>query len=223
MYTFFKRIIDIIFSTFLLILLLPLFVPIIIGLRLTGEGEIWYFQDRVGYKNKMFRIWKFATMMKNSENLPGGIITTKNDPRIIPLGGFLRKSKINELPQLINIFIGDMSFTGPRPLLYKSFEVYSEPIQKIVYNSKPGLTGIGSIIFRDEESLVTNVKENGGDVWAYYRDVIFPFKGELEKWYQVNKSFWVDLKILIVTAIVVVFPKSSVVHYFFNSLPKRNF
>src|SRR5690606_2286133 len=121
--------------------------------------------DRVGYKNKTFSIWKFATMLKNSPNMPGGLITTKKDPRITPMGGFLRKTKINELPQLINILKGDMSFVGPRPVMQKSFEQYPPEIQKIIYNVKPGLTGIGSIVFRDEEQLITNVKNSGGNTW----------------------------------------------------------
>ncbi|MDX1774870.1 sugar transferase [Oceanihabitans sediminis] len=94
-------------------------------------------------------MWKFASMLKDSPNMAGGIMTTKKDPRITPMGGFLRKSKINELLQLINIFKGDMSIVGPRPVMRISFEAYPEEVQKVIYNVKPGLTGIGSIIFRD--------------------------------------------------------------------------
>ena len=103
MYLFIKRFFDILSSCIALIILSPLLVPIIIGLKLTGEGYIWYFQERVGYKTQLFNIWKFATMLKNSPNMSGGYITTKRDPRLTPMGDFLRKSKINELPQLINI------------------------------------------------------------------------------------------------------------------------
>ena len=104
MYKLFKRSCDIVISGILLIILAPLLIPIMIGLKLTGEGYIFYKQERVGYKNQPFLIWKFATMLKDSPNMTGGIITTNKDPRITPMGGFLRKSKINELPQLINIF-----------------------------------------------------------------------------------------------------------------------
>lgn len=223
MYKLFKRLCDIIVSGLALLILAPLLIPIIIGLKLTGEGYIWYKQERVGYKNKPFLIWKFATMLKDSPNMGGGIITTKKDPRITPMGGFLRKSKINELPQLINILKGDMSVVGPRPVMQISFEAYPPDVQKVIYNVKPGLTGIGSIIFRDEEELITSVKENGKDTWAFYSEKIYPFKGEVEKWYQAHESFFTDLKIIIITAWVILIPSSEVVYKLFNDLPKRPF
>ena len=108
MYKYFlKRIIDILLAVIALIILSPLLIPVCIGLLLTGEHYIFYFQKRIGYKNRYFDIWKFATMLKASPNLAGGLQTTKNDPRLMPMGGFLRKTKINELPQLVNILIGD--------------------------------------------------------------------------------------------------------------------
>ena len=116
---------------------------------MTGEGYVFYFQERVGYKNKLFDIYKFATMLKDSVNMKGGLITTKKDPRITSMGGFLRKSKINELPQLLNIFFGDMSVVGPRPVMQKSFDAYPEDVKQVIYDAKPGLTGIGSLVFRD--------------------------------------------------------------------------
>ena len=122
MYNFFKRISDFIAALIATTLLTPILTPIIIGLLLTGEGYVWYFQKRMGKKNKTFQIWKFATMLKDSVNMKGGLITTKNDPRITPMGGFLRKSKINELPQLINILKGEMSFVGPRPVMPKALK-----------------------------------------------------------------------------------------------------
>jgi lipopolysaccharide/colanic/teichoic acid biosynthesis glycosyltransferase len=223
MYKTIKRILDILFALIALIILSPLLIPIVIGLRFTGEGNIWYFQERIGYKNSKFKIFKFATMLENSENMAGGIITLKNDSRITPMGGFLRKSKINELPQLINILIGDMSFTGPRPVMEKSFNTYPEDIKKILYDVKPGLTGIGSIIFRDEEDLITKVRDDGGDTWKYYENVIYPFKGEVEKWYQNNYGFLTDFKIVCITAWVIIFPKSNLVYKVFKKLPKRNY
>lgn len=223
MYLVFKRLCDIVVSGMALLLLAPLLIPIIIGLKFTGEGYIWYKQERIGYQNKPFLIWKFATMLKDSVNMPGGIMTTKKDPRITPMGGFLRKSKINELPQLINIFKGDMSVVGPRPVMLKSFEVYPKEVQAAIYKVKPGLTGIGSIIFRDEEELITQVKNRGEDTWEFYANKIYPFKGELEKWYQSNKSFLVDLKIIIITAWVIIYPLSTMVYRWFKGLPKRSF
>lgn len=121
MYIIIKRLFDIITSSVALVLLSPLLIPIMIILKVTGEGYIWYLQERVGYKNKLFNIYKFATMLKDSANMPGGLITLKKDPRLTPMGGFLRASKINELPQLLNIFLGDMSVVGPKASNEKKF------------------------------------------------------------------------------------------------------
>ena len=223
MYYITKRTFDILSSGIAILILSPLLIPVIIGLRFSGEGYIWYKQERVGYRNKKFLIWKFATMLKDSANMAGGIMTTKKDPRITPMGGFLRKSKINELPQLFNIFFGHMSVVGPRPVMKVSFEAYPEEVNEVIYNVKPGLTGIGSIIFRDEEKLLTDVKNNGGDLWEFYKEEIYPFKGQLEIWYQNNKSFFVDIQLIFLTAWVIIIPDSKLYEKWFQDLPKRSF
>ena len=223
MYNFFKRLFDVFASGTVILLLSPLLIPIIIGLRFTGEGYIWYKQERLGYKNKPFLIWKFATMLKNSANMSGGYITVKKDPRLTPMGDFLRKSKINELPQLFNIFFGHMSVVGPRPVMEVSFEAYPDNVKETIYDVKPGLTGVGSIIFRDEEELITNVKNKGGDIVSFYKNEIYPHKGKLELWYQNNKSLFLDFKIILVTAWVIFNPKSRVYEKLFKDLPLRNF
>ena len=132
MYKLLKRLLDIIISLIALILLLPLFIPIIILLRITAEGEVFYFQERIGLKNSRFHIWKFATMLKNSMNMGTGSITLQNDFRVTTIGKFLRKTKINELPQIVNILKGDISLVGPRPLVTKTFLAYSEEIQSYI-------------------------------------------------------------------------------------------
>lgn len=223
MYKLTKRLFDILSSLIVLIILSPILLPIIILLRLTSEGEVFYFQERIGMYNKPFKIFKFATMLKNSSKMKGGYITVKNDPRLTFMGGFLRKSKINELPQLLNIFLGHMSVVGPRPVMRVSFESYPKEIQKVIYNVKPGLTGIGSIIFRDEEDIITKVKSDGGDIWDFYKNTIYPFKGKLEIWYQKNKSFLLDIKLIFITAWVIFFPNSKIYDKLFIDLPKRNF
>ena len=223
MYQFFKRSSDIVSSGIALLLLSPLLIPVVIGLKMTGEGYVFYFQERVGYKNKLFDIYKFATMLKDSVNMKGGLITTKKDPRITSMGGFLRKSKINELPQLLNIFFGDMSVVGPRPVMQKSFDAYPEDVKQVIYDAKPGLTGIGSLVFRDEEELITAVRDQGGDSWDFYKNTIYPHKGKLEQWYQVNQSFWTDIKIIFATALAVVRPESDIVDRWFDGIPKRDF
>ena len=150
-----------------------------------------------------------------------GSITLKNDFRVTKVGKYLRKTKINELPQIINILKGDISFVGPRPLVQTTFEAYSEKIQTQIYNVKPGLTGIGSIIFRDEESLLSAIKDE--DPHVYYQNVIAPYKGKLELWYQQNRSFTTDLKILFITAWVVLFPSTLLVYKIFKDIPPRQF
>ena len=150
-------------------ILSPVLIPVVIGLLLTGEHYVFYFQKRIGYKNKPFNIWKFATMLKASPSLPGGIHTTRNDPRLMPLGGFLRKTKINEVPQLVNILIGDMSIVGPRPLVDRTFAIHTlTHVKANIYNVRPGMTGIGSIVFRDEEKLLSETKLDPKEFYATY-------------------------------------------------------
>ena len=221
MYNLSKRLLDIIVSLIALTSLLPLFIPIIILLRITAEGEVFYFQERIGLKNSRFQIWKFATMLKNSMNMGTGSITLQNDFRVTPVGKFLRKTKINELPQIINILKGDISLIGPRPLVTKTFSAYTEEIQSKIYNVKPGLTGIGSIVFRDGESLISAVKDE--DPHEFYKRVIAPYKGELEMWYQKNKSLFLDLQLIFMTAWVILFPESRLYEKWFKDLPKRGF
>ena len=181
------------------------------------KGEIFYFQKRIGFQNRMFKIIKFSTMLKNAENLPGGTITLRNDTRVTKSGRILRITKLNELPQLFNVLIGEMSFVGPRPLMKKGFEMYPEDVRAFIYQSKPGITGISSVIFRDEEKMVTESEIKAEE---FYRKFIFPNKGFLEKWYAQHKSFLVDLKILLLTAIKILFPGSRLESRLFKNLPK---
>ena len=219
MYPFVKRFFDILLSLVVLVILSPILLPIVILLRLTGEGYVFYKQKRIGYKNQYFDILKFATMLKNSPNMGTGSITLRNDPRLLPMGKFLRKTKINELPQIFNVLLGDMSIVGPRPLVDRTFNAYPEDIRFKVYESKPGITGIGSIVFRDEENLISNAKIPPHE---FYEQYIAPYKGELEMWYNQHKGFWVDLMIIFLTAWVIVFPGSKLMYRVFNDLPVRN-
>lgn len=221
MYNLFKRLLDIIVSLITLILLLPIFIPIIFILRFSDEGEVFYFQERYGINNSKFKIWKFSTMLKNSMNMGTGSITLQNDPRVTKIGSFLRKTKINELPQIINILKGDISLVGPRPLVKDTFTAYNKEVQSKIYDIKPGLTGIGSIIFRDEESIISAVKDE--DPHEFYKRVIAPFKGELEMWYQKNRSLYLDFKLIFLTAFVILFPETKLYEQWLKDLPKRRF
>lgn len=187
----------------MIVILLPIFIPIIIILRFTGEKKVLYFQERVGFKRKTFRIIKFATMLQDSPNIGAGAITLSNDPRVLPFGRFLRKTKINELPQLINILCGDMSLVGPRPLMLKQFTFYDEASQVIISKMRPGLTGIGSIIFRNEEKYF--IKSENPDL--IYQLKIAPAKAIVEKWYFQNKGTSLYFKLIFLTILAVFFPK----------------
>ena len=210
MYKFFKRLLDILVSLITLIILLPVFIPIIIILRFSGEGEVFYFQERYGIYNSRFQIWKFATMLKNSMNIGTGSITLQNDPRVTKIGSFLRKTKINELPQLFNILLGEMSIIGPRPLHKKQFSFYSEDDQIIIASTKPGLSGLGSIVFRDEEKIL----QKSIDPEKTYKEKISPEKAKLEKWFIEHKSLLLYFKLIFLTVIAVFFPKKDMKKYF---------
>ena len=218
MYLLIKRTIDFVLAGIGALVLSPLLVPVMLILKLTGEHEIFYVQERIGLKNRRFGILKFATMVKDSPNMGTRSITLPNDPRVLPFGKVLRKTKINELPQILNVTEGDMSIVGPRPLVQETFDAYSEEVQAQVYDCKPGLTGIGSIIFRDEESLF---QQSELEPKEFYRQTIAPYKGALELWYKEKRSTWTDLVIIFLTAWVVVFPKSELPHRVFRDLPQR--
>ena len=210
------RLIDIVVSGCAIVVLFPFTLPIMIGLKLTGEHDIFYRQTRIGKGGKPFGVWKFATMLLNSPNMSGGLHTTKGDPRVLPFGKFLRKTKINEIPQIFNIFLGDMSIVGPRPLVDKTFEPYPPEVKARVYSVRPGLTGIGSVVFRDEESIITNSPLPPEECYA---KVIAPYKGQLELWYLDHYGFWTDFKLIFATAWVVLFPQSRIVGKWFKGLP----
>ena len=218
MYNSIKRIFDFLVSFVSILILIPLFIPIMLILKLTGEGEIFYFQERVGLNNKTIKIFKFATMLKNSEKMGSGIYTAKNDPRILPFGNFLRKTKINELPQIINILNGDISLVGPRPLIRKTFELYNDEEQKIIFSMKPGLTGIGSIVFRNEEEILNNANM---DLEEFYEKYITPYKAQLELWYKQNQSFLCDLQIIFLTSWAIFFKESRLPWIIFKDLPNQ--
>jgi len=215
---FFKRLFDIVFSVLAILVLSPLLVPVIIILLLTGEHYVFYGQKRVGYKNRHFQIWKFATMLKASPSLGTGSLTVKNDPRVFPFGRFLRKTKLNEPPQIFNILLGDMSVVGPRPQMEVDFLKFPPHVQEVIYNAVPGMTGIGSIIFRDEEKWIS---AHEGDKHEYYRTHIAPYKGELELWYQEHISFRTDFMLVFLTVWVILFPGSDLIHKIFRDLPVK--
>jgi lipopolysaccharide/colanic/teichoic acid biosynthesis glycosyltransferase len=219
MYPFWKRCMDLFLASLAFVLLSPVLLPSMLILAFTGEKEVFYLQNRVGFKNFSFKIWKFATMQKNSANIGTGVITLRNDPRVTTFGKLLRMTKINELPQIFNVFKGEMSIVGPRPLMQVSFDLYNAEVKSKIYDSKPGITGIGSLVFRDEEKLVSDAP----DPKAMYEQHIYPHKGALELWYQQHKSIWTDIKIVFLTAWTILFRGSEAIYKVFPDLPKRSF
>ncbi len=197
------RFFDVFFSFIATVILIPFMIPIMIGLKLTGEHYIFYEQERIGKGAKPFKLLKFATMLKDSPNMNGGLYTSENDPRILPMGKFLRKTKINELPQLLNILKGDMSIIGYRPQVKSQYDSYSPEVRDSLKKSRPGLSGIGPIVFRSEEQILQSFgtyEERD----TFYKDVITPYKGRLEAWYAKEKSVFLYFKLIIMTAKVVV-------------------
>lgn len=210
------RLLDIMLSSAAILILSPLLIPIIIILKFTGEGEIFYIQNRVGLGGKNFGLLKFATMLKNSENMGTKTLTIKGDSRILPFGKFLRKTKINELPQLFNIFFGSMSVIGPRPQTEESFNYFPEIHKKDLIKMKPGLSGIGSIIFSDEESMLDG-KE---DPIEFYKNYIAPYKADLEIWYlKKNQNFFLYLFLIIATISAVIGFKKTYIFKIYNDIP----
>ena len=211
-----QRFFDIVFSGIALVLLSPLLLPLMFILRVTGEGEIFFPQNRVGRGGKDFKLFKFATMLKDSPNMGTGTVTVKNDPRVLPMGGFLRKTKINELPQLINIFKGDMSVIGPRPQTQRCFDAFPESAQNDITKVRPGLSGVGSVVFRSEEDMMHANAEPD----RLYDDVIMPYKGKLESWYVRNNSVWNYLLLIALTILVILTRSTRLIFQCYTSLPR---
>ena len=209
------RFFDIFFSSIAILILLPFMTPIVILLKLTGEHDIFYRQVRIGRYGKEFGLFKFATMLRNSPNLPGGLYTSKNDPRMLPLGKFLRKTKINELPQLINIFLGQMSVIGYRPTVREHFNAYPDYAKKKISAIRPGLSGIGSIVFRNEEELLMKF-DNKDD---FHQKIIAPYKAELECWFVDNRTLFTYFKLIFLTIVVVLKPSEIHLRKSLRNLP----
>lgn len=210
-----ERFFDVVLSFIALIFFTPLFLLVILILTFTGEGEILFLQERVGMRGCSFRLVKFATMLKDSPNIATGTITIEGDPRILPFGRFLRKSKINELPQLLNVFFGQMSLIGPRPMTRQTFLAYSEQSQDAIVKVKPGLSGIGSVLFSREEKIMSGKNATT----EYYNSVVAPYKGELEKWFVREKNIRVYFKLIALTVYVIVRPNTDIVWKVFPTLP----
>ncbi len=208
---------DIVVSMVAIVVLAPCFLAIAIALVLSGEREVFYLQKRIGYQRRYFEIWKFATMHRDSPKMQGGYFTVRNDPRVTHIGRWLRQTKLNELPQFFNVLKGDMSLVGPRPLVDETFAAYTEAQQLFICQMKPGLTGIGSLVFRDEEKLLSSATQQPKD---FYFQHIAPYKAALEYWYADHLTFYTDLMLLLLTLWTILFPHSKLYLRIFKDLPQ---
>lgn len=188
-----KRIFDIVATLIGGILLLPLIVIIIVWIKTTSKGPLFYVQERVGINFKEFNLYKFRTMIVNADKV-GPSVTSGDDPRITKIGKILRKTKIDELPQLINVLKGDMSLVGPRPEVMKFVKQKKEEYKKIL-TIKPGITDNAAIEYRDEETIMEQYENKE----KAYIDIVLPEKIKLYNQYLINISFINDVKLILKT------------------------
>ena len=202
-----QRFFDVVFSMFAIVVFAPILLVVSVVLLVVSGDGIVYRQKRVGINGEIFDIYKFVTMIKNSELQGSGTITLKNDSRVFPFGKILRKTKINELPQLFNILLGDMSVIGPRPQDIIGFKLFNLTEQKVITRVKPGLSGVGPIFFRDEDEILEKVRINKVE---FYDNHLSPYKGKVEAWYVENRDLPLYFKLIWMTVKVVLIPNYKV-------------
>ncbi len=193
-----KRLFDIIFSLFGLAVFAPLMGVTAVLIKLTSQGPVIYAQKRVGLHEQIFDVYKFRTMVDKADTL-GTSVTTGVDPRITPVGRFLRKTKLDELPQLFNVLKGDMSFVGPRPDVPEITAKYT-PEMKRIFSVRPGITSVATLHFRHEEEILAKVKNAD----EFYDEVVVPLKVDLALEHVRKNSFFFDLLILVQTVWVLI-------------------
>ncbi len=192
-----KRAIDVLISAAGLLVFLPFGVLLVVGCRLSGDGKVFYRQRRLGFRLRPFDMLKFASMRDGSPTTGTGSLTVRDDPRVYAFGRFLRMTKLNEVPQLWNVVRGDMSLVGPRPMLESELDHLPLQTFERVYAVPPGVTGLGSLIFRDEEEILSASGRNPHDT---YRELVAPLKADIEVWYAEHRTLWMDLSIMVLTA-----------------------
>ena len=187
-----KRIFDILFSIIGLIFFSPCFLLVSILIKADSKGTVFYFQERVGRNGSLFKIIKFRSMITDQNHT--STITTANDNRITTIGKIIRKLKIDELPELLNILIGNMSFVGPRPDV-PGYADLLEGEDRLILKLKPGITSLASLKYVNEEAILASVE----DPIRYNKEVIFPDKVKLNLNYYYNHNIWIDIKVIFAT------------------------
>ena len=188
-----KRIFDIISAVLALIISLPLLILTGLSIKIEGGGPFFYRQVRLGLGRKHFLLYKFRSMVMEADR-KGPLVTSDGDSRITRIGGFLRRTKLDELPQLLNVVKGDMSIVGPRPEAPRYIEHY-HPEWERVFSARPGITDLATLQFRDEQRVLAYAK----DKEKAYIEIVMPMKMKLALYYVNNRSFWLDLKIIALT------------------------
>lgn len=185
-----KRIFDVTASGIGLVLLSPLFIILAIWIKIDSKGPVFYRQTRVGRNNRDFKLFKFRSMRPNADR--GSLITIgERDPRVTRSGYFIRKYKLDELPQLINVFCGDMSLVGPRPEVRKYVDMYT-PEQMRVLSVRPGITSLASIRYRNENAILAA----SDDPLRTYVEVVMPDKLKIDLEYVDNANLWNDIRLI---------------------------
>jgi len=197
-----KRLFDILVSLILLILLIPIFIIVGMIVFIASPGNVFFVQKRYTQYGSVFNMYKFRTMVKKAESM-GSQVTLNNDPRVIPMGRVLRKFRLDELPQLINVFIGDMSFVGTRPEVTRYVNKYNDEMMATLL-LPAGITSYASILYKDEEKLLSECT-NADNIDSLYIEKILPEKMKYNLEYLRNFSFKQDLKIMVSTVTSVLF------------------
>ncbi len=192
-----KRCFDIIFSILLLILISPILLIMAILIKIDSRGPVFYRQERVTTNGKIFRIFKFRTMVQNADKM-GTLVTVANDNRITRMGKLIRKTRLDELPQVINVFLGDMSFVGTRPEVKKYVDCYTDEM-KATLLMPAGVTSIASIKYKDEDKILDNAVKEGKNIDLAYVEDVLPEKMKYNLEYINKFSFFYDVKVCIDT------------------------
>lgn len=194
-----KRLFDFSMALIGIIILLPIIIVVSIAIKITSPGKVLFSQKRLTLGMKEFDIYKFRSMASNETREKGAVQIKGNSNEITPIGKFMRKTKIDEIPQLWNILKGDMSFIGPRPELPRRLSYYDER-QKGIFNVRSGISSPASIVFSDEEYLMNQVK----DPEEFYIKEIMPYKIELNLYYVENRSFFGDIWLIVATLLKII-------------------
>ena len=193
-----KRIFDVVVGLVLLTILSPIFIVTALAVRLSSKGSIFYKQERVGRCHRLFFVWKFRTMYSDADR-NGPLITSSDDDRITAIGKYLRKNKIDELPQLWNVIVGDMSLVGPRPQVPRFVNAFPSDQRAIIMSVRPGITGPTQLKFRDEEKMLEGQIDREG----YYIEHLLPIKCQMDVDYVQHRSFISDLRVLFKTGWII--------------------